>query len=275
MIKTKGFTIEELDKFREFQGRSFVVLEATAENIRPGMTEREAARRLRKVFHEDGVHTYFHVPVALFGSRTAYPGDFGKFEALATERILLPGETVILDAAPIYDGYTVDTSYAFTLEPNETFRRLDGKLPELRDLILNLTRTRCSMQKICWTVDDKIKEWGMENCHRKHIAAVMGHRVNKTSSAFMRRARIWGLAPLEVGYFLLSSRLAGYGLRRATPNWNHTAACDVAPQPGLWAIEPHLGQAGVGVKFEEILVVTETDAYWLDNDLPHHRRWRQ
>ena len=103
----------------------------------------------------------------------------------------------------------------------------------------------------------------------------MGHRVNKTSSAFMRRARIWGLAPLEVGYFLLTSRLANFGIRRATPNWNHTAACDVAPQPGLWAIEPHLGQAGVGVKFEEILVITETDAYWLDDDLPHHRRWQQ
>ena len=275
MIKTKGFTIEELDCFRKFQRRSYAVLAAVAEDVRPGMTEKEVARRLRKAFHQEGVHTYFHVPVALFGTRTAYPGEFGKFEALATERVLLPGETVILDAAPIYDGYTVDTSYAFTLEPSETFNRLDGKLPELRDLILNLTRTRCSMQKICWTVDDQIKAWGMENCHRKHIAAVMGHRVNKTSSAFMRRSRIWGLAPLEVGYFLLTSRLANYGLHRATPNWNHTAACDVAPQPGLWAIEPHLGQAGVGVKFEEILVVTETHAYWLDDDLPHHRRWQQ
>ena len=275
MIKTKDFTTEELDKFREFQRRSFAVLTAEAENVRLGMTEQEVARRLRKAFHQDGVHTYFHVPVALFGSRTAYPGEFGKFEALATERVLSPGETVILDAAPIYDGYTVDTSYAFTLEANETFEQLDGKLPELRDLILNLTREQRSMQKICWTVDDQIKAWGLENCHRKHIAAVMGHRVNKTSTRFMRYKQIWGLAPLEVGYFLITARLSRYGLRRLTPNWNHTTACDVAPQPGLWAIEPHLGQAGVGVKFEEILVVTETDAYWLDDDLPHHRRWQQ
>jgi hypothetical protein len=41
----------------------------------------------------------------------------------------------------------------------------------------------------------------------------------------------------------------------------------------MWAIEPHLGFRGVGVKFEELLVVTDDDAYWLDEDLPHVRRW--
>jgi hypothetical protein len=41
----------------------------------------------------------------------------------------------------------------------------------------------------------------------------------------------------------------------------------------MWAIEPHLGFRGVGVKFEELLVVTDADAYWLDDDLPHVRRW--
>lgn len=29
----------------------------------------------------------------------------------------------------------------------------------------------------------------------------------------------------------------------------------------------------LGVRFEELLVVTGTDARWLDNDLPHVRRW--
>jgi hypothetical protein len=29
----------------------------------------------------------------------------------------------------------------------------------------------------------------------------------------------------------------------------------------------------VGAKFEEILVVTEEDAYWLDDDPPHVKRW--
>jgi hypothetical protein len=39
-------------------------------------------------------------------------------------------------------------------------------------------------------------------------------------------------------------------------------------------VEPHIGFRGVGVKFEELLVVTDGDAFWLDDDLPHVRRWR-
>jgi hypothetical protein len=43
----------------------------------------------------------------------------------------------------------------------------------------------------------------------------------------------------------------------------------------MWAVEPHLGWRGVGAKFEELLVVTGDDAYWLDDDLPHVRRGRK
>jgi len=41
----------------------------------------------------------------------------------------------------------------------------------------------------------------------------------------------------------------------------------------VWAVEPHIGRDGVGAKFEELMVVTADDAYWLDDDLPHVRRW--
>jgi hypothetical protein len=82
-----------------------------------------------------------------------------------------------------------------------------------------------------------------------------------------------GLAVKQVSWFLARSRLARGSLRKLTPNWNHTNACKgVAPQ-GLWAVEPHLAFEGVGVKFEEILVIDENGARWLDDDLPHHRRW--
>jgi hypothetical protein len=31
----------------------------------------------------------------------------------------------------------------------------------------------------------------------------------------------------------------------------------------------------VGVKWEEILVVTDSTAYWLDNELPHVENWKK
>jgi hypothetical protein len=43
--------------------------------------------------------------------------------------------------------------------------------------------------------------------------------------------------------------------------------------PGLWAVEPHVAIDGVGAKFEELLVVTDSGAHWLDDDVPHVRRW--
>ncbi len=60
----------------------------------------------------------------------------------------------------------------------------------------------------------------------------------------------------QVSWFLARSRLARGSWRKMTPNWNHTDACN-----------------GVGVKFEEILVIDNNGARWLDDDLPHHRRW--
>ena len=54
--------------------------------MKVGQTEAEVARGLRRVFARQGVTSYFHVPVALFGERTAYPGAFGQFSAYFCER---------------------------------------------------------------------------------------------------------------------------------------------------------------------------------------------
>jgi Xaa-Pro aminopeptidase len=42
---------------------------------------------------------------------------------------------------------------------------------------------------------------------------------------------------------------------------------------GLWAIGSHVAYNGAGAMWEEILVVTDDDSFWLDDDLPHHRKW--
>src|SRR5262249_15043392 len=58
-----------------------------------------------------------------------------------------------------------------------------------------------------------------------------------------------------------------------SPLWNDGRGSNHPPQPGLWAVEPHLANGDVGAKFEELLVITEDEAYWLDDDLPHVRAW--
>lgn len=274
LIKINGYNTEELGRFRHFQKLSYEILESTVQDLQVGTSEIEATRMLRKAFHLAGAHNYFHVPVALFGERSAYPGEFGAFEALPTDRVLKEGDTFILDAAPIFDGYTVDTSCAYNFSNSDVFRKLDQELPTLRRLIKDRIDEDGTFQQIAWEVDNYIRDRGYENCHKKHIGAVLGHMVTKADSNRLASWAYKGLAIKQVSWFLTRSRLARGKRRKLTPYWNHTNACkDVAPH-GLWAVEPHLASGNVGVKFEEILIIDEDGARWLDDDLPHHRRWK-
>src|SRR5437868_5552450 len=111
-VQTTDFTLADLQRFRTLQRRVYTTLEEFGASLRAGTTEKEATRSLRRLLREKGAQTYFHVPVALFGERSTYPGDFGELGALPTDRVLADGDAVIVDAAPLFDGYMVDCSYA-------------------------------------------------------------------------------------------------------------------------------------------------------------------
>lgn len=275
MIQFRDFDAAQLERFSQLQRRAYATLEETAATLRAGESELEVAKRMRRVFAAQGVRSYFHVPVALFGERTAYPGKFGQFEALPTARKLQDGDAVILDAAPIFEGSMIDVSLAVPRAGAQAdFAKADALLRDLRALVLERTRERrMSMREIAREVDGVTTARGFENCHRKHIGMVLAHRMAQVGSPWLARRRIWGLSPLPVGWFFWRSYRSMKSDATLTPNWNHTRQCDCPVQPGLWAMEPHVARGALGSKFEEILVVTENDAYYLDDDLPHHRRW--
>lgn len=273
-LQYRDFDSAQLDEFRRRQRQAFATLERVAAGLAVGDSERDVTRRLHRAFAEQGVRSYFHVPVALFGERTAYPGDFGQLGALPTDRALAPGDAVILDAAPLYEGTLVDVSLAVPRPGAEAaLAACDALLESLRAMILAEARKGCPMRETSRRVDAAISEAGYENCHRKHIGMVLAHRIVRVSPAWLSSRRLWGLSPLPVGWFFWRSFRSSRGRPALTPNWNHARQSDCPPQPGLWAVEPHVGRDGVGAKFEEILVVDDGDAYYLDDDLPHHRRW--
>jgi len=272
-LKYKYFDETELAKFKRFQRKSYDTLESVAAELKLGMTEIEAARLLRKRFHEQGVHTYFHVPVALFGERTGYPGKFGPTEALATDKKLEENSPIILDAAPIYEGYIVDTSLSTTFGENALHKKLYPELKAFREQILEKVKAQVEFRDIENHTNRMIEALGAENCHRKHIGEVLGHRVYKVKNRFWNRFTIKQLSVRHVFWLLWKSIAANKGWQNDSPNWNHRRTSGHKPFPGLWAVEPHFAVDGVGVKFEEILVITDDDAYWLDDDLPHVRAW--
>ncbi len=273
IVQQGQFSAEQLANFKRFQKLSYDVLEDAVSILKPGVSEQKAARHIRKLYHRAGARGYFHVPVVLFGERTGYPGDFGQLEAISTERVLKDGDAVIFDAAPIFDGYKVDTSYAFSFGANPRFDAADRALVEFRNLLLNLINESLSFREVAWKIDDRVRALGFENCHKKHIGAALGHRVTYAPQYPIQMPKIWGLAPRQVTWFLYKSLQARFGAHDQTPNWNASRQCKSLPTEGLWAMEPHIARDGVGAKFEEILVIDKHGARWLDDDLPHTRRW--
>ncbi len=59
------------------------------------------------------------------------------------------------------------------------------------------------------------------------------------------------------------------GKDTGSPVWNDGVESNHRPIAGLWAVEPHIGLHGVGVKWEELLVISDNGAYWLDDQVPH------
>ncbi|MFJ5774713.1 M24 family metallopeptidase [Streptomyces sp. NPDC093094] len=270
-----GRNSTELHGFRTVQRLAYACAEAVAARLAPGVTEREAARMQREWLRERGVKDWFHLPFAWFGDRTAFAGFRIPLQFFPTDRALEPGMPFILDMAPVYEGHTADIGYSGSLGPNPLQDRLMDDLRAHRELILREVRERRPLREIYEDVDRLMVRQGYANRHRAYPFGVIAHKVGRvTPRRFSPHLFGFGTQSLKG---LVSDALHGHR-EGWSPLWSPYRFSDHPPQPGLWAVEPHLGFRGTGAKFEEILVVTDSrdpgeSAFWLDDDLPHVRRW--
>ncbi len=268
------YSDQELSHFREVQRLAYDATGAVARRLSAGTTEKEAARALDKELRARGVREYFHRPFAWFGDRTAFTGFRSPFDFFPTERRLEKGMPAILDVGPVVDGYAADIGYTFSIG-DAGARDAFALLAELRALILAEVRAGKSMRAIYTTVDAAIARAGFENCHKRYPFHVLAHKVGRHRSMLLKNHTLLGFGR---GGLELLGRAALAALprpRNLTPFWNASRLADVRVEPGLWAVEPHVGRKGLGAKWEELLVVTDATAYWLDEDLPHARAFRE
>lgn len=274
---TDGYTPADLRGFKEVQQLSYACAESVAARLKPGVTERDAARMQREWLRERGVRDWFHLPFAWFGDRTAFTGFRIPLQFFPTNRRLEPGMPFILDMAPIHHGFTSDIGYSGALGLNPVHERLMSDLREHRELILREVRERRTLREIYEDVERLMVEQGHANRHRAYPFGVIAHKVDRVPD------RRWSPTLFGFGTNALKglAKDAAHGHRDGwSPLWSPYRFSDHPPRPGLWAVEPHLGFRGTGAKFEEILVVTdsrdpEEGAFWLDEDLPHVRRWQE
>ncbi|MGH8455460.1 MAG: M24 family metallopeptidase [Stenotrophobium sp.] len=274
---------EDLAGFREVQQLAYRCAETIAAQLQPGMTERETAALMKTWLLEQGADDWFHQPFAWFGDRTAFRGpiaikQLGGFNPAfyPSMRKLEKDMPFILDCAPAMHGYTADIGYCGVIGENKILDRLMDDLLEYRMLILDLVKQRKHLSEVSQAVDRLCAKHGYEPRHKAYPFEVLAHRVEKHKDDGKKKHA----GVLGSGFGLRNVadlvRNSTKGMRDGTsPFWSSDSRSDHPPTPGLWAVEPHLGFRGVGAKWEELLVITEDDAFWLDDDVPHVRRWAQ
>lgn len=109
---------------------------------------------------------------------------------------------------------------------------------------------------------------GYEPVHIKHIDEVLGHRAVKLGKIPFK-PQMQGFDAYAISWFKIKDKLAMSRFGRLSPLWNNLKASEHALHDGLWLVEPNAGKDGVGEKWEEILVIEEGNARWLDQEPPH------
>lgn len=263
-MQWSSFTDGQLEQFVAGQRRSFEIQREVAGRLATGVTERQATTWMLEAYRSEGVESFFHLPVALFGERTTLPDPWTIEAFWPTTRQLQPGEPFILDASPVLDGFLVDTSTTgVNGAPSEVFRDAVADDRRYRETILDAVRNGATFREIAVSVDREFAAGGYRNCHRLHPGEVLGHRVGHVPDA---------AAPDELGFARdlvdwFFAQVAGHEDPAVpAPTWSDGPGSDHLPADGLWAVEPHLGTGAIGAKWEEILVIDSGDAYWLDDE---------
>lgn len=278
-MSIEHYSDNEVLQIKVLQRLAYDCAEEVAAGLTPGVSEIEAAKRLGDLLRAHGVEGFFHTPFAWFGDRAGFCGfrtpglrrplDNIRFarQFFATDRVLEPGMAGILDVAPIRGGLCADIGYSFSLGDNPALDQAMADLRVIRDLVLERVRAEETMSEIYREVDDALREMGYESAHAIYPSRVLGHKIGRIP---LRRFGARVLAGFDLRTYLYFGRqIAGAVIGHGVPLWNGSRAADRRPDPGLWAIEPHVRAGELGAKWEEILVITDSEAYWLDDDLPH------
>lgn len=286
---TFPYSAADLDRFRQVQRVAYDIALRVESQLQAGLTEAEACTLIAAAQAEHEVIQVFHRPYAWFGAHTqpGYgegPGDASDAVELAatgvepstsmfpTDQRLAEGDAVILDLAPVAHGVASDIAYSCAFGHNDVLAELDAGLARIRTLLLEGIRAGESMLMLYHELDEQVAKHGWESCHHRYADRALGHLVFPLGHDPERSSPLpgWGTAAAEQ---MLAAGIEALDHGTCYPLWNDSAFTDYPATPGLWAIEPHIGRDGTGAKFEELLVVTGDDAYWLDDALPHTQRW--
>lgn len=260
-------TEEERAGFRRAQRLAYDCVLAVEQELQEGWTERQTAQRMDTYLRDHGVNVYLHRPFAWFGDHSRFDGYKRFTDFHPGSRRLEADQPFILDVSPAVDGYIGDIGYSSCLQPNAELDAGMEYLLELRDALPRYFASPMSAAEIWARIDSDAAARGFDNIHARYPFAVLGHRVYRLRLWKLRLPRI----PLTfASWFSLQGGLE-FTTHKVLPEL--LTPDHEGEKTGLWAVEPHFGRGKTGFKFEEILVVEQDRAYWLDDDVPHVKKY--
>src|SRR5690606_88035 len=115
---------------------------------------------------DHGVRSFFHRSFVWFGDRTRFKGVRTYFDYLPSQRVVRPGEIVILDVAPIVKGYTCDIGYTISLGDNAELAKAKAHLSELRRDLPGMFEAAQAVGGAIWKdIDQRLRGAGYDNIH--------------------------------------------------------------------------------------------------------------
>jgi Xaa-Pro aminopeptidase len=257
---------DDVEGFTNAQKTAFSCAKTIACEIREGWSEKKIAKMMDEYLLDHGVKSFFHRSFAWIGDRSRFQGfehaaiapeltSYRKF--MPSRRVIVPGEVVILDTAPLIDGYAGDIGYTFALGPHAALQDAKTALASLRRQIQHWFASTMTTRDIWSAADRWLVEHGFENRHTLYPFSVLGHRMHH-----IPLTKLPGLA----SPFSLQA-LYSFASRTLFPDL--LGPFHSGDKYGIWAIEPHLGAQGFGAKFEELLIVERDRVYWLAGEEGH------
>jgi Xaa-Pro aminopeptidase len=110
---------EEVEAVRAAGAVATAALESTAGAVRAGLTENEIAALLESALRRGGSEGYPFPTIVASGPRSALP------HARTSERVVAPGDVLLLDFGAIVDGYCSDVTRTFVVGAAPTLRQAE------------------------------------------------------------------------------------------------------------------------------------------------------
>lgn len=258
-----------LDSLKQLQRSAYKALTNVEAVLQEGMTEKDVAGLLVDQLAALHIKRYRYRPVVLFDARSMFMELEVPFYYGATNKKLERDVPVVMDIAPSSGNRWVSTAYSCWYGSESLIHKaIRTKLKISRVHILQWVREGKSFYDIAQDLEPFFEEERVKTCHSQYPSGYLAKKLVSFNSGVDGKLTLPSLCGSE-NKSLYGSLVDWVKQSTSSLMQNDSANYRARPSPGVWIVEPHAGYAGIGVKWKELLVITEHDAYWLDQDVPH------